>query len=74
MHFTNTVINWSRHNRNCKGNKKAMNMKQRMRSWLSAKIPSKQRAEIDKFADENEISMGEAVRTLIAAGLEAKRC
>ena len=49
-------------------------MKQRMRSWLSAKIPSKQRAELDKYADENEISVSEAVRTLITAGLEAKKC
>ncbi len=49
-------------------------MRRRMQSWLSAKLPSKQRAEIDKYADENEISMGEAVRVLIAAGLEAKKC
>lgn len=57
-----------------KSNKKAMKMKRRMQSWLSAKIPSKQRAELDKYADENEISVSEAVRTLITAGLEAKRC
>jgi hypothetical protein len=49
-------------------------MKRKMQSWLSARLPSKQRAAIDQFADENEVSMGEAVRVLLAAGLEAQKC
>jgi hypothetical protein len=32
-------------------------MKRKMQSWLSARLPSKQRAAIDQFADENEVSM-----------------
>lgn len=48
-------------------------MKQRMRGWLTLRMPAKQKAVLDQFADEREISVGEAARQLIAAGLEAKK-
>ncbi len=48
-------------------------MRQKYSSMLTARMPSKQRAALEQFADEQEVSVGEAVRMLIAAGLEAKK-
>ena len=48
-------------------------MRQKYSSMLTARMPSKQSAALEQFADEQEVSVGEAVRMLIAAGLEAKK-
>lgn len=48
-------------------------MRQKYSTMLTARMPSKQRAALEQFADEQEVSTSEAVRMLIAAGLEAKQ-
>jgi len=48
-------------------------MRQKYSTILTARMPAPQRAALEQFADEQEVSTSEAVRMLIAAGLEAKK-
>ncbi|MDI9417936.1 MAG: hypothetical protein QM438_09355 [Euryarchaeota archaeon] len=48
-------------------------MRQKYSTMLTARMPAPQRAALEQFADDQEVSVGEAVRMLIAAGLEAKK-
>jgi hypothetical protein len=47
--------------------------KRRLTCQLVAKMCQKQKDEICEFADENELTMGEATRLLLAYGMETVR-